>query len=167
MGWGWEQGYWNKEDFLAPLKLYCKEKEFEERPEKGEIVLLLDMLLIWRSWQKAGRQRGRVSGALTRSQQPGSRCSSVAASGPATISLCLHVPSAHEGAKGKAPRPGSRQRCKSGILFKNTQPIWFPLSGLRFLKCRPPPPPLQSRFPPCDPIFSQWCSVLWLVVLCA
>lgn len=34
--------------------------------KRGEMtVLLLDMLLIWRSWQKAGRQRGRVSGALT------------------------------------------------------------------------------------------------------
>ena len=33
VGAGW--GILEEEDFLAPLKLYCKEKEFKERTEKG------------------------------------------------------------------------------------------------------------------------------------
>lgn len=39
--------------------------------KRGMTGLLLDMLLIWRFWQRAGRQRGRLSRALTRSQETG------------------------------------------------------------------------------------------------
>lgn len=31
VGWGPGGGFWNKENFLAPLKLYCKEKEIEKK----------------------------------------------------------------------------------------------------------------------------------------
>lgn len=95
-----------EEDFLAPLKLYGKERIQRKDGKKGEMtVLLLSMLLIWRSWQKAGRQRGRVSGALTQSQETESGCHPVPASGPATVSLRLTPPSAHEGPRGESPSP--------------------------------------------------------------
>lgn len=133
-------------------------------------VLLFDMLLIWRSWQMAGRQRGRVRGALTQSQEPGvwkPLCRSLRAWQPPPPPPCPLCTLRGQGESTPSPAPAPH--CKSGILFKSMKPIWFPLRRLHFLKCRPPPHThtLQSRFLPCDPIFSQWCSVLWLVVLCA
>ena len=132
-------------------------------------VLLLDMLLIWRSWQKAGRQRGRASGVLTQSQETGSTCHPVPAWGPATISLHLHIPSAHEGAEGRAPSPAPACAASLGFYLRTRSPSGSHWAGCVFSSAAPTPLPLslQSRFPPCDPIFSQWCSVLWLVVLCA
>ena len=91
--------------------------------KRGEMtVLLLDMLLIWRSWQKAGRQRGRVSGALTQSQETKPRCHPVPASGPATISLRLHIPCAHEGAKGRAPSPAPARAASLGFYLRTRSP---------------------------------------------
>lgn len=47
------------------------QRERIRRTERGMTGLLLDMLLIWRFWQRAGRRRGRLSGTRTRSQEPG------------------------------------------------------------------------------------------------
>lgn len=34
MGWGLGGGFWNEENFLAPLKLYCKEKEIGKKKNR-------------------------------------------------------------------------------------------------------------------------------------
>ena len=105
-------------------KIILQRERIQRKDRKrGEMtVLLLDMLLIWRSWQKAGRQRGRASGVLTQSQETGSTCHPVPAWGPATISLHLHIPSAHEGAKGRAPSPAPACAASLGFYLRTRSP---------------------------------------------